>query len=970
MDPLTALSLAGTVVQFVDFGCKLLSEGRQLYKSTSGKLQSNEEIEIITLDLQILLKKLNVSLLPSVPGAFTKQQAEETKSLQLICDQASTIAEEMIRELEKLTLPSNAPRKTAKTFKQLLKARLSSHKIADMVARLTELRKAIDTNLLFSARENIDLQTVRLSARFDQVDVQTQRILTSLLDNQNAVNQQVITAVAQMMSRLEVANDKAHQQTQSILSERYNMEQTVDITTSISMLAVSSEEETNLREDIQTTIIKSLEYPTMTNRYEDIGEAFPQTLEWAFQDQTDENLPRANLATWLKTGKGQFWVSGKPGSGKSTLMKHLFDDRRTWQYLQHWAKTIDPIDAPLHIATFFFWNSGTPEQKSQAGLLRALLYQILRQTPDLVPVVFPAFWADVYSKYLDRQERESKSLVASKRWQLRELKMAMKLLVGQTQIPIKLFFLIDGLDEFEEDHEDLVIMFRDITQLSKERSKICLSSRPLVIFEDSFRACASLKMQNLTYKDIEIYVNERLYENPAFQRLAEEEPEEMSELIQELVQKADGVFLWVRIVVKSLLSGIRNLDEMSDLWRRLRLLPKELEPLYEHLMGLIDPIYMEWASKVFRIVQTSRGIDDKTGRQKKNQPSLGIVSDGLTLIVLYLAINDNCNLKDIRKMKPESIDSKCRTFAVQLTARCAGFLEIPTSKDQENIAPTSSVIFLHRTARDFLEDKTRWKKLLAVTLGTSFDPVYALVKGLSSYVVLKWSLYGEGLSYLVMVEMCAIALDALRFAYQLSARDFASDQLLGIFEEMGKVVSWNEVGRQRWTYILITGSTPQTPVLTFLDLAALFGVSQYVLRQLPGLAIYKLSALLRLLLSVGPNLVVPAPSEEIVSALLSYGAVLEEGMQNHEIVRTLKKRGLTRKREDVHCEDLFQRSHTSDESDSDSDDKSDDESGGDKGAGKDQIQDIDKQSRIKRRKPDRYWYTLTASGQLRRMPMQ
>ncbi|KFY47630.1 hypothetical protein V495_01894 [Pseudogymnoascus sp. VKM F-4514 (FW-929)] len=961
MDPLTALSLAGTVVQFVDFGCKLLSEGRQLYKSTSGKLQSNEEIEIITLDLQILVKKLQVSPLPSVPGALTKQQAEETRSLQLICDQASSIAEEMIRELEKVALPSNAPRKTAKTFKQLLKARLSSHKIADMVARLTELRKAIDTNLLFSAKENIDLQAVRLAARFDQMDVQTQRILTSLLENQNAVNQQVITAVAQMMSRLEVANDKAHQQTQSILSERYNMEHMVDITTNISMLAVSSEEETNLRKDIQATIIESLQYPTMTSRYEDIGEAFPQTLEWAFQDQTDENLPRANLATWLKTGKGQYWVSGKPGSGKSTLMKHLFDDRRTWQYLQDWAKTIDPIDAPLHIATFFFWNSGTPEQKSQAGLLRALIYQILKQTPDLVPIVFPAFWADVYSKYLDRQERESKALVASKRWQLRELKMAMKLLVGQTQVPIKLFFLIDGLDEFEEDHEDLVIIFRDITHLSKGRSKICLSSRPWVIFEDSFRACAGLKMQNLTYKDIEIYVNERLYENPAFQRLAEEEPEEMSELIRELVQKADGVFLWVRIVVKSLLSGIRNLDEMSDLWRRLRLLPKELEPLYEHLMGRIEPIYMEWASKVFRIVQTSRGIDEKTGTQRKIQ-----LHDRLTLIVLYLAINDNCSLEDIRKMKPESIDSKCRTCAVQLTARCAGFLEISTSEDQETAAPTSCVVFLHRTARDFLEDKTRWKKLLAVTLGTSFGPAYALVKGLSLSVVLEWSLYGEGHSYRVTKEMCTIAIDALRFAYQLSAQDSAWDQLLEIFEEMGKAVSWNEVGRQEWTYVLLPRSTPQTPILTFLDLAALFGVSQYVLRQLPGLAIYKLSALLRLLLSFEPYPIVPARSEDIVSALLSYGAVLEEDMQNHELVRKLKKQGLTKKRKDVHCEDLFQQSGTVDESDSDSEDESD----GDKGVTKGQFQDIDKQPRIKRRKPDKEGYTLSASRQLRRMSMQ
>ena len=157
MDPLTALSLAGTVVQFVDFGCKLLSEGRQLYKSTSGKLKSNEEIEIITLDLQTLVKKLRGSLSYSDLGVSTKQQVEERKSLQLICDRASTIAEEMIRELNKIILPnsaisSNASRRTVKTVKQLLKARLNSHDIADLVARLTELRKAIDTNLLFSTK--------------------------------------------------------------------------------------------------------------------------------------------------------------------------------------------------------------------------------------------------------------------------------------------------------------------------------------------------------------------------------------------------------------------------------------------------------------------------------------------------------------------------------------------------------------------------------------------------------------------------------------------------------------------------------------------------------------------------------------------------------------------------------------------------------------------------------------------------
>jgi hypothetical protein len=46
MDPLTALSLAGTIIQFVDFGCKLLAEGKELYKSTTGILTVNEELEL------------------------------------------------------------------------------------------------------------------------------------------------------------------------------------------------------------------------------------------------------------------------------------------------------------------------------------------------------------------------------------------------------------------------------------------------------------------------------------------------------------------------------------------------------------------------------------------------------------------------------------------------------------------------------------------------------------------------------------------------------------------------------------------------------------------------------------------------------------------------------------------------------------------------------------------------------------
>ena len=57
-------------------------------------------------------------------------------------------------------------------------------------------------------------------------------------------------------------------------------------------------------------------------------------------------------------------------------MKHIVDDPRTRSYLDSWAKISveqNTKPKPLFVATYFFWNSGSPEQKSQLGLIRLLM---------------------------------------------------------------------------------------------------------------------------------------------------------------------------------------------------------------------------------------------------------------------------------------------------------------------------------------------------------------------------------------------------------------------------------------------------------------------------------------------------------------------------------------------------------------------------------------------------------------------
>ena len=240
-----------------------------------------------------------------------------------------------------------------------------------------------------------------------------------------------------------------------------------------------------------------------------------------------------------------YWISGKAGSGKSTLLKFLYDSDRTGECLRTWAGA-----TPLAIATFFFWNSGAKEQKSQTGLLRALLFQIFTQHMELVPECLPEDWAMTY--VIGTQNiLASRQLKTS--WSVRKLMDTLRAVIHQKTIPLKIFLFIDGLEEFDGDYEELSRLFQEISQSTS--TKVCLSSRPWIVFEDVFGKCSKLQLQNSTYPDVDKYISDKLTRNDAFQRLAELEPKGALALIHEIVKKADGVFLWVKLVVQSLVKA-------------------------------------------------------------------------------------------------------------------------------------------------------------------------------------------------------------------------------------------------------------------------------------------------------------------------------------------------------------------------------------------------------------------------------
>lgn len=68
-----------------------------------------------------------------------------------------------------------------------------------------------------------------------------------------------------------------------------------------------------------------------------------------------------------------------------------------------------------------------------------------------------------------------------------------------------------------------------------------------------------------------------------------------------IIYKAEGVFLWVELVVNDLIKGLKNNDTLEELRERLDLMPSDIEDLYSHMLSKIDKIYQTQAAKLFQM---------------------------------------------------------------------------------------------------------------------------------------------------------------------------------------------------------------------------------------------------------------------------------------------------------------------------------------------------------------------------------
>ncbi|KAI1342815.1 hypothetical protein F5Y15DRAFT_412490 [Xylariaceae sp. FL0016] len=287
----------------------------------------------------------------------------------------------------------------------------------------------------------------------------------------------------------------------------------------------------------------------MNARRNSIEYASAEIVKWIFspEERRGYRKPQCESVDWLGSDKPLYWISGQAGSGKSTLVEHLTGDDQTIKHLMTWK-------ASVNVLQFYFFEIGSsPLQKCLFGCLRTLLYQILDRYKDNGNL------GRLLSAHPEIAKKDSEH-----DWSKNELSdLFLKCL--QFDINMAFCLFLDGLDEVQGDERmGLAELVESLTQLSNV--KVCVSSRPENPFQRQFGSLPNLRMQDLANSALEAYVKLTLAK---FKASLKVEDDTFQNFTSDLVEKSEGIFLWVVLALQSIIRGIQNGDTWKLLYTRI-----------------------------------------------------------------------------------------------------------------------------------------------------------------------------------------------------------------------------------------------------------------------------------------------------------------------------------------------------------------------------------------------------------------
>ncbi|KAF4946123.1 hypothetical protein FGADI_11401 [Fusarium gaditjirri] len=431
-------------------------------------------------------------------------------------------------------------------------------------------------------------------------------------------------------------------------------------------------------------ILNRLWFRKIHERRDTVADAHLKTLKWALYPPKDD-AQWHDLSLWLQKPSTHevYWISGKAGSGKSTLMKYLYSQERTHKLLRQWSHP-----RTCMMADFFFFDLGTEEQKSFEGLSRALLYQLLNPNPSLINKALPGM-----VKELREADNNDASLPS-----LSEIRYAFRILAQEPNMQ-KFCIFIDGLDEFRGDIRESISLIQELSQ--SNHIKVLVSSRPIPACVAVYQNLPKLKLQDLTRKDIAAYVKDIIGGHPYMKRLLRRSPDGARSVINQLVDKSSGVFLWVVLACRSLLSGFEDCDRLPELQKRVDELPPELEDFFDLMLAKINQRYQYQGAYLMRLCYESIRASRSPGCPaipRMDTLPLALVDDG------------DVSADSIRDLSWQDKIDLCTVLEGRLRSRCGGLLEAQPAGNENGQLVGGEVVFMHRTVFEYLSNESVWER--------------------------------------------------------------------------------------------------------------------------------------------------------------------------------------------------------------------------------------------------------------------
>ncbi|KAF4447052.1 Pfs, NACHT and Ankyrin domain protein [Fusarium austroafricanum] len=297
----------------------------------------------------------------------------------------------------------------------------------------------------------------------------------------------------------------------------------------------------SFQEKHREKFIQSLWFDEMGNRENAIGDAQGETCRWF--------LEQPSYRSWLDPQNldqhhGFLWIRGKPGAGKSTMMKFAYQNYR---YMSR--NTV--------VAKFFFNAHGEVLERTIEGMYRSLILQLLKGYSSLQCVLDDSI--------IDTESISGRPSL----WILKRVLCSVILNLGNRAFTC----FIDALDECDEQQTmDMVQYFEEVAEQAAGSHiplRICFSSRhyPYIIVNRGIQL--TLEDHPGHFQDLYDYVSRSLQIRDTV-------------LCHKLARKASGVFLWVVLVVNILNKEYRHGG--LALRRKVEEIPSGLSNLFRNIL--------------------------------------------------------------------------------------------------------------------------------------------------------------------------------------------------------------------------------------------------------------------------------------------------------------------------------------------------------------------------------------------------